>query len=122
MATIGPSTTPAAALPLADAVAVAPAEAVAPAGRRPRNWSVRQVLLTILLIGFAALFLYPLVWLLAASLKPASQVFDNALVTIRGNSYRMRQHTELWQTLHANQDPEPSAGRRRRARQEVSTN
>jgi DNA replication protein DnaC len=44
------------------------------------------------------------------------------LVTIRGNSYRMRQHTELWQTLHANQDPEPSAGRRRRARQEVSTN
>jgi DNA replication protein DnaC len=23
------------------------------------------------------------------------------LVTIRGNSYRMRQHTELWQTLHA---------------------
>jgi DNA replication protein DnaC len=29
------------------------------------------------------------------------------LVTIRGNSYRMRQHTELWQTLHAPQDPEP---------------
>ena len=23
------------------------------------------------------------------------------LVTIRGNSYRMRQHTELWQALHA---------------------
>ncbi len=31
------------------------------------------------------------------------------LVTIRGNSYRMRQHTELWQTLHAPQDPEPAA-------------
>jgi hypothetical protein len=30
------------------------------------------------------------------------------LVTIRGNSYRMRQHTELWQTLHAPQDPEPA--------------
>src|SRR5512134_2897055 len=28
------------------------------------------------------------------------------LVTIRGNSYRLRQHTELWQTLHAPQDPE----------------
>ena len=26
------------------------------------------------------------------------------LVT-RGNSYRMRQHTELWHTLHADQDP-----------------
>ena len=43
------------------------------------------------------------------------------LVTIRGNSYRMRQHTELWQTLHAPQDPEPAA-RRRRPRQEASTN
>ena len=43
------------------------------------------------------------------------------LVTIRGNSYRMRQHTVLWQTLHAPQDPEP-ATRRRRARQEATTN
>jgi DNA replication protein DnaC len=43
------------------------------------------------------------------------------LVTIRGNSYRMRQHTELWQTLHTPQDPEPAA-RRRRTRQEASTN
>jgi DNA replication protein DnaC len=44
------------------------------------------------------------------------------LVTIRGNSYRMRQHTELWQTLHAQLDPEPAPTRRRRARQEVTTN
>jgi hypothetical protein len=43
------------------------------------------------------------------------------LVTIRGNSCRMRQHSELWQTLHAPQDPEP-ASRRRRARQEAPTN
>jgi hypothetical protein len=42
------------------------------------------------------------------------------LVTIRGNSYRMRQHPELWLALHANQEPEPAA-RRRRARQEAST-
>ena len=48
-------------------------------------------------------------------------VHHRHLVTIRGNSYRMRQHTELWQTLHAPQDPEP-ASRRRRARQEASTN
>ena len=41
------------------------------------------------------------------------------LVTIRGNSYRMRQHTELWQTLHAAQEPEPAS--RRRRRQEVAT-
>jgi DNA replication protein DnaC len=44
------------------------------------------------------------------------------LVTIRGNSYRMRQHTELWQALHANQEPEPASPRRRRTRQEVATN
>jgi DNA replication protein DnaC len=43
------------------------------------------------------------------------------LVTIRGNSYRMRQHTELWQTLHAPPEPESAPARRRRARQEAAT-
>ena len=43
------------------------------------------------------------------------------IVTIRGNSYRMRQHTDLWQTLHAPQDPAPAPTRRRRARQEAAT-
>jgi DNA replication protein DnaC len=44
------------------------------------------------------------------------------IVTIRGNSYRMRQHTDLWQALHTPPDPEPSSSRRRRARQEAPTN
>jgi DNA replication protein DnaC len=43
------------------------------------------------------------------------------IVTIRGNSYRMRQHTELWQALHTAPDPDASP-RRRRPRQEVATN
>jgi IstB-like ATP binding protein len=43
------------------------------------------------------------------------------IVTIRGNSYRMRQHADLWHALHTTQDPEPTAGRQRRARQEVAT-
>ena len=43
------------------------------------------------------------------------------IVTIRGNSYRMRQHTELWQALHTTSDPD-AGPRRRRARQEVATN
>lgn len=36
------------------------------------------------------------------------------MVTIRGNSYRMREHTELWQTLRAPHDdaPAPPSGRR----------
>jgi DNA replication protein DnaC len=42
------------------------------------------------------------------------------IVTIRGNSYRMRQHTDLWQALHTS-EPEPSATRRRRLRQEAAT-
>ena len=28
------------------------------------------------------------------------------IVTIRGNSYRMRQHTDLWHALHTAHDPE----------------
>jgi DNA replication protein DnaC len=43
------------------------------------------------------------------------------LVSIRGNSYRMRQHTELWHALHASQEPESPAARRRRPRQEAAT-
>ena len=42
------------------------------------------------------------------------------LVTIRGNSHRLREHAELWQALHAPQDPDPHAGRLRRSRQEVA--
>jgi hypothetical protein len=44
------------------------------------------------------------------------------MVTIRGNSYRMRQHTELWQTLHNHQEPEAAPNRRRPPRQEATTN
>jgi hypothetical protein len=35
-------------------------------------------------------------------------------VTIGGNSYRMRQHSELWQTLHTAHEPESGGGRGRR--------
>jgi hypothetical protein len=36
------------------------------------------------------------------------------LVTIRGNGYRVRQHTELWQTLLTAHEPESSGRRGRR--------
>ena len=35
------------------------------------------------------------------------------IVNIRGNSYRMRQHTELWQALHQGSDESPTRSRRR---------
>lgn len=43
------------------------------------------------------------------------------IVTIRGNSYRMRHHSELWQALHSAPEPETSSPRRRRNRQEAPT-
>src|SRR5690606_36797127 len=43
------------------------------------------------------------------------------IVTIRGNSYRMRHHSALWQALHSTPEPEPPSPRRRRNRQEAPT-
>jgi DNA replication protein DnaC len=43
------------------------------------------------------------------------------IMTIRGNSYRTRQHTDLWHALHT-PDPEPTSTRRHRPRQEAATN
>jgi hypothetical protein len=54
----------------------------------------------------------------------ASALIDRILhhchiMNIRGNSYRMRQHTELWQALH--QGSEESATRSRRKAKEGGT-
>lgn len=50
---------------------------------------VGKVLLWLLMIGFGLLFLYPFAWLLAASLKPRGEVFDNALIphTLQPSNY-----------------------------------
>ncbi|MEV0330729.1 carbohydrate ABC transporter permease [Micromonospora echinospora] len=64
--------------------------------RRPTKWTVGRILLTVVLVGFAALFLYPLVWLIAASLKPASQVFDNSLVP---ETWRWGNYVQVWDEL-----------------------
>src|SRR5690348_8336295 len=68
-------------------------EAPAP---RQRRWSPGQIVLFVLLLGFTALFLYPLVWLVAASLKPAGQVFDNALIP---HTWRFSNYLEVWKEL-----------------------
>lgn len=52
-----------------------------PGPRRRLRWpGTGQVLCWLLLLGFAALFLYPFAWLLSASLKPRGEVFDNKLI------------------------------------------
>lgn len=45
---------------------------------RPKS-VIGKIIMWIVLVGFALLFMYPFAWLLAASLKPRGQVFDNSL-------------------------------------------
>ncbi|MFC7549295.1 carbohydrate ABC transporter permease [Plantactinospora sp. GCM10030261] len=96
MTTIGPSTAPPPAPALAEAVDAAPTEKAVEPQPPPTKWTVGRILLTALLVGFAALFLYPLVWLIAASLKPASQVFDNSLIP---RTWRFDNYVEIWNQL-----------------------
>jgi multiple sugar transport system permease protein len=96
MATIGPSTAPTATPALATVTGVARVDEVRETQTQPARWTIGRILLTLLLIGFAALFLYPLVWLVAASLKPASQVFDNALIP---HTWRFDNYTKVWDEL-----------------------
>ena len=67
------------------------------AGRwyRPKSIAGR-VVLWIVLCGFALLFLYPFAWLLAASLKPREQVFDNSLWP---RTFSPENYVEVWNQL-----------------------
>ena len=51
-----------------------------PLGKDRRRVGVGTVARWLLLLVFGIAFVYPLVWLVSASLKPKSQVFDNRLV------------------------------------------
>jgi len=75
-------------------------DAAARTARSDRWYRVRsrtgKTVLWIVLIGLALVFLYPFAWLLAASLKPRSEVFDNALIpeTLVPHNY-----VEVWNQL-----------------------
>jgi multiple sugar transport system permease protein len=56
----------------------------------------RRVLLWVVLAAFSAAFLYPLVWLAAASLKPRGQVFDNALIP---KTFTWDNYVAVWHQL-----------------------
>jgi multiple sugar transport system permease protein len=62
---------------------------------QPRSLAAR-VVLAILSIFFGLLFLYPFVWLLAASLKPRGEVFDNALIP---KTFMPENYVEVWNQL-----------------------
>lgn len=55
-----------------------------------------RVLRWILLIGFGLLFLYPLAWLISASLKPKGEVFDNSLIP---HTFSPQNYAQVWQQL-----------------------
>jgi multiple sugar transport system permease protein len=93
MAIVGPGAAPTTTSALVPAAVVGDQTADE---RPPTKWTVGRILLTIVLVGFAALFLYPLLWLIAASLKPASQVFDNALVP---ETWRWDNYVQVWNEL-----------------------
>lgn len=49
-----------------------------------------------LTLAIGGMFLYPLVWLLAASLKPRGEVFDNRLIP---KTLSLENYTEVWSQL-----------------------
>jgi multiple sugar transport system permease protein len=66
--------------------------------RKPRRGGSRigQAFYWVVLIVFAALFLYPFAWLLAASFKPRGEVFDNALIQ---NTFQPQNYADVWSEL-----------------------
>lgn len=63
--------------------------------RRPRT-TAGKVVLGVVLTVISAVFLYPLVWLIAASLKPRGEVFDNALIPA---TFSPQNYVEVWDQL-----------------------
>lgn len=62
----------------------------------PPRKVIGQFVRWVLMIGFACAFLYPFAWLVAASLKPRGEVFDNKLIpdtVVWGN------YVQVWQEL-----------------------
>jgi len=93
-----PSTSPSTKLTAEAALANADARSTAKAKARwyqPRALFGR-VLRWILLIGFGLLFLYPLAWLISASLKPKGEVFDNSLIP---HTFSPQNYAQVWQQL-----------------------
>lgn len=69
--------------------------------QKPDRWYkpksvIGKIFLWIALIFFALLFMYPFVWLLAASFKPRGQVFDNALIP---KTWVPENYIEVWNQL-----------------------
>ena len=67
-----------------------------PAPRRPRRRRMRPATIVVgILLSLATLvFIYPFVWLISASFKPRSEVFDNKLIP---DSFTIDNYLQVWQ-------------------------
>jgi multiple sugar transport system permease protein len=61
---------------------------------RPPRGRVRRLLLYATLTLFALIFTYPFVWLVSASFKPRSDVFDNLLIP---KNFTLENYVNIWQ-------------------------
>lgn len=71
-----------------------PAAAAPGRGARPVGPLVVRTAVTAALVAATVVFVYPLVWLVSASFKPRSEVFDNALVPRNGT---LQNYVTVWQ-------------------------
>jgi multiple sugar transport system permease protein len=77
------------------AAARAESHAVRPAASR-RAQQIGQAVRWLLLILVSLAFMYPFAWLLAASLKPRGEVFDNRLIP---ETFTPQNYVEVWERL-----------------------
>ncbi|HEX6443608.1 MAG TPA: carbohydrate ABC transporter permease [Streptosporangiales bacterium] len=55
-----------------------------------------RIVVNLVLVAFALLFMYPFFWLLAASFKPKTQVFDNRLIP---RTFQLSNWAQVWHEL-----------------------
>lgn len=60
---------------------------------RPKRRSPLKLLLWLALLAATAVFVYPLIWLVSASFKPQSEVFDNRLIP---QSPTLQNYVDIW--------------------------
>jgi multiple sugar transport system permease protein len=97
MATIGTTPPRSTSDPAPPAAATGqPAPAARGRRRRAPGSATARAALWVLLIAVSAAFLYPLVWLISASLKPRAEVFDNSLIP---RTFAPENYAEVWDQL-----------------------
>ena len=59
-----------------------------------RRWRIGRVLTVVALVACSVVFIYPFIWLISASFKPRSEVFDNRLIP---QTFTLENYVNVWQ-------------------------